>query len=131
MDDDADAGNVSCSFCSFSFCSSCDLLRHTPATCQQIVQWEEQEGYLETGSEEEILARQCKLKTTKPCPKCSVRIEKNGKTCPTVVLGPARAISVSNECLSLWMSWLHQAMIRYPLLISLQQRYLPVSTTLR
>jgi len=78
MDDDADISNACCNFCSYCFCSACDLSRHAPASCQQIVKWEELDGYLETGSEEEILARQCKLKTTKPCPKCSVRIEKNG-----------------------------------------------------
>jgi hypothetical protein len=83
MSDDADTSDAHCSFCGYSFCSLCDLSHHAPANCEQVVKWEENEGYLETGNEEEILARQCKLKTTKPCPKCSVRIEKNGG-CPHI-----------------------------------------------
>jgi len=44
-------------------------------------QWEQKGGYLETGKEEEEEARKLKHLTTKPCPKCGVRIEKAGG-CP-------------------------------------------------
>jgi hypothetical protein len=35
-------------------------------------------GFIETGKAEDEDARKLKLMTTKPCPKCGVRIEKNG-----------------------------------------------------
>lgn len=81
MADDAHSSDASCTYCGYGFCASCDFPPHGPATCQQVLRWNEREGYLEIGSEEDILARQCKLKTTKPCPKCGVRIEKN-EGCP-------------------------------------------------
>jgi hypothetical protein len=47
----------------------------------QVAKWEAKGGYLETGKEEDAEARKLKHLTTKPCPKCGVRIEKNGG-CP-------------------------------------------------
>ena len=67
MADDADASAVQCSLCGYSFCASCDFPPHAPATCKQVALWEEKGGYLETGSDEDILARRCMLATTKPC----------------------------------------------------------------
>jgi hypothetical protein len=43
--------------------------------------WEEKGGYLETGKAAEAQARKLKHLTTRPCPRCGVRIEKNGG-CP-------------------------------------------------
>lgn len=42
---------------------------------------EEKGGFIETGKAEDEEARKLKQMTTKPCPKCGVRIEKNGG-CP-------------------------------------------------
>jgi hypothetical protein len=55
------------------------------------VKWEERGGYIETGRAEDVEARKLKHLTTKPCPKCGVRIEKSGG-CPVsdlhaIVLG--------------------------------------------
>ena len=46
-----------------------------------MAKWEEKGGFIETGREEDAEARKLKHLTTKPCPKCGVRIEKNGG-CP-------------------------------------------------
>jgi ariadne-1 len=81
MADDADSSEAVCSFCSTSFCASCDLPPHAPALCEIVSKWEEKGGYLETGNPEEVEARRVKHTTTKPCPRCGVRIEKNGG-CP-------------------------------------------------
>ncbi len=81
MADDADSSEAYCSLCDSRFCATCDLPPHLPATCEIMSQWEQKGGYLETGKEEEEEARKLKHLTTKPCPKCGVRIEKNGG-CP-------------------------------------------------
>lgn len=47
----------------------------------QVAKWEEKGGYIETGRSEDVEARKLKHLTTKPCPKCGVRIEKSGG-CP-------------------------------------------------
>lgn len=47
----------------------------------QVTKWEEKGGYIETGRSEDVEARKLKHLTTKPCPKCGVRIEKSGG-CP-------------------------------------------------
>lgn len=75
--DDAIAAMVSCGICGCSFCVSCDMPPHAPATCAMVKEWEERGGYLETGSEAEKQTRLLKQQSTKPCPKCGVRIEKN------------------------------------------------------
>eukprot|EP01034_Spumella_vulgaris_P021920 gene21920-27998_t len=51
------------------------------SVCEEVAKWEAKGGYLETGKEEDAEARKLKHLTTKPCPKCGVRIEKNGG-CP-------------------------------------------------
>jgi hypothetical protein len=81
MADDADDSEARCSLCNTSFCAACDLPPHAPASCEMVAQWEERGGYLETGRSEDIEARKLKHLTTKPCPRCGVRIEKNGG-CP-------------------------------------------------
>jgi ariadne-1 len=85
MADDAMYSEAYCSLCNTSFCAKCDLPPHAPATCEIVAKWEEQGGYLETGREEDAEARKLKHLTTKPCPKCGVRIEKNGG-CPVCTL---------------------------------------------
>lgn len=81
MADDADVREVTCALCSTKFCATCDIPPHAPATCEMAAQWEQRGGYIETGKQEDVLARTLKHLTTKPCPKCGVRIEKNGG-CP-------------------------------------------------
>jgi hypothetical protein len=49
--------------------------------CFQVAKWEERGGYIESGRSEDVEARKLKHLTTKPCPKCGVRIEKSGG-CP-------------------------------------------------
>ena len=79
--DDAGGPEASCSLCAFAFCALCDLPPHAPATCELVAMWEEKGGYLETGREADVEARKLKHLTTRPCPRCGVRIEKNGG-CP-------------------------------------------------
>ena len=81
MADGADSSEATCSLCNSSFCAACDLPPHAPATCDLVAKWEEKGGYPETGKEEDAEARKLKHLTTKPCPKCGVRIEKAGG-CP-------------------------------------------------
>jgi hypothetical protein len=81
--DDAGSSEACCSICAFSFCasSSCDFPPHSPASCASVALWEEKGGYIETGKKTDAEARKLKHLTTRPCPKCGVRIEKNGG-CP-------------------------------------------------
>ena len=79
--DDASSSEATCSLCACSFCAGCDLPPHSPATCELVAKWEEKGGYLETGREADVEARKLKHLTTRPCPRCGVRIEKNGG-CP-------------------------------------------------
>lgn len=79
--DDAGGTVASCSLCACSFCALCDLPPHAPATCELVAMWEEKGGYLETGRDADVEARKLKHLTTRPCPRCGVRIEKNGG-CP-------------------------------------------------
>lgn len=84
--EDANSTEACCSLCSTTFCAACDLPPHAPATCDMVQVWEEKGGYLEmSGREEEVEARKLKHMTTKPCPRCGVRIEKNGG-CPVRLL---------------------------------------------
>jgi len=75
-------GNVSlstlqCGVCGYQFCFKCDLAPHAPVSCLMMQKWSEKNGFIE-GSEEEMENRKIKHRTTKPCPKCGVPIEKNG-----------------------------------------------------
>ena len=79
--DDAGGSQASCSLCDCSFCALCDLPPHAPASCELVARWEEKGGYLETGRDSDVEARKVKHLTTRPCPRCGVRIEKNGG-CP-------------------------------------------------
>ncbi len=85
MAEEANSSEAVCSLCSTSFCAACDLPPHTPATCEMVAAWEAKGGYLETGQEEDAKARKLKHLTTKPCPRCGVRIEKNGG-CPVSLI---------------------------------------------
>lgn len=110
MAEDAMASEAVCSLCATSFCAACDLPPHAPATCDMVAQWEEKGGYLETGRAEDAEARKLKHLTTKPCPRCGVRIEKNGgcpvrAACPLFCLSSAslrlysHGSSVSTVCM--------------------------------
>lgn len=90
MAEDAMTSEAVCSLCATSFCAACDLPPHAPATCDMVAQWEEKGGYLETGRAEDAEARKLKHLTTKPCPRCGVRIEKNGGCPVRVFLSSAR-----------------------------------------
>eukprot|EP00981_Chlorochromonas_danica_P000629 scaffold143_cov173-Ochromonas_danica.AAC.5 len=81
MADDADMSEAFCSLCGTIFCAACDLPPHAPATCEMVADWDERGGFIETGRAEDLEARRLKHLTTKPCPRCGVRIEKNGG-CP-------------------------------------------------
>ena len=79
--DDAINSEATCSLCLCQFCALCDLPPHSPATCELVAKWEAKGGYLETGRQADVEARKLKHLTTRPCPRCGVRIEKNGG-CP-------------------------------------------------
>lgn len=81
MADDADYSEACCSLCATTFCAACDMPPHAPATCDMVEKWEGKGGYIESGRSEDVEARKLKHLTTKPCPKCGVRIEKSGG-CP-------------------------------------------------
>ena len=81
ISDDLTSTEVSCSLCQCCFCASCDLPPHGPATCEMVAKWEERGGFLETGRNEDVEVRKLKHLTTKPCPECGIRIEKN-QGCP-------------------------------------------------
>jgi Cullin family len=74
---------VTCSKCRQSFCVRCELPPHAPAGCAIMKTWHERGGFVEM-STEDMAALETVLKTTKPCPKCGVRIEKN-QGCECVV----------------------------------------------
>ena len=79
--DDAGCSEATCSLCACTFCAACDLPPHSPAPCAMVGRWEEKGGYIETGKAADAEARKLKHLTTRPCPRCGVRIEKNGG-CP-------------------------------------------------
>jgi len=67
----ADAGGVaSCNKCETCFCLKCGEEPHAPVTCKDLAMWQEK-CRNESETANWILAN------TKPCPKCSSRIEKN------------------------------------------------------
>lgn len=67
----ADAGGVaSCDKCETCFCLKCGEEPHAPVTCKDLAMWQEK-CRNESETANWILAN------TKPCPKCSSRIEKN------------------------------------------------------
>lgn len=67
----ADAGGVAkCNKCETSFCLKCGEEPHAPISCKDLATWQEK-CRNESETANWILAN------TKPCPKCSSRIEKN------------------------------------------------------
>lgn len=67
----ADAGGVAkCNECETCFCLKCGEEPHAPVTCKDLAMWQEK-CRNESETANWILAN------TKPCPKCSSRIEKN------------------------------------------------------
>lgn len=67
----ADAGGVAkCNKCETCFCLKCGEEPHAPVTCKDLAMWQEK-CRNESETANWILAN------TKPCPKCSSRIEKN------------------------------------------------------
>jgi len=72
--------------CGLEFCFDCKAPNHFPATCQQAIMWGQVLLELDDLSEihsaprmnqELALAKRWVIKNTKPCPKCSVPIEKS------------------------------------------------------
>lgn len=67
----ADTGGVAkCNACDTAFCLKCGVEPHAPVACPQLAKWQEK-CRNESETANWILAN------TKPCPKCSSRIEKN------------------------------------------------------
>jgi len=63
-------GTAKCNACETCFCLKCGEEPHAPATCKELATWQEK-CRNESETANWILAN------TKPCPKCSNRIEKN------------------------------------------------------
>lgn len=57
--------------CGYSYCFSCTIEYHEPATCDQIKKFHKE-------TQEDIATNSWKAQNTKPCPKCNSPIEKNG-----------------------------------------------------
>ena len=75
---------VRCDSCGHSYCLFCDKGDHAPVSCTMVANWVKRGGVLAVmpgENKEEEEAKQLMAKLTKPCPKCGVRIEKNGG-CP-------------------------------------------------
>jgi hypothetical protein len=69
---------VTCVLCSTQFCYNCELPPHAPATCKMMSKWLEMGGFVNMQAcAEELEVRRVKHRTTKPCPRCGIRIEKN------------------------------------------------------
>lgn len=67
----------SCPRCGVRFCDTCERPAHFPVSCMEMRRWEEMGGYVETDDGDDDSLRLLSL-TTKPCPNCGKRIEKNG-----------------------------------------------------
>eukprot|EP00796_Vickermania_ingenoplastis_P005961 gene5961-4270_t len=64
------APTVSCGLCNAEFCFICRRTRHEPASCTEVQRWEDQMDH-------DSASTSCVISTTKGCPKCHRRIEKN------------------------------------------------------
>lgn len=64
------APTVHCEFCRAEFCFICRRTTHAPASCTEVQRWEEQMDH-------DSASTSCVITTTKGCPKCHRRIEKN------------------------------------------------------
>lgn len=64
------APTAHCDFCNADFCFICRRTRHTPASCTEVQRWEEQIDH-------DSASTSCVFTTTKGCPKCHRRVEKN------------------------------------------------------
>lgn len=64
------APTVYCGFCGRDYCFTCRRPRHEPASCSEVQRWED---YIDHDS----ASVSCVLSTTKGCPRCKRRIEKN------------------------------------------------------
>jgi len=62
--------NVTCDTCFTSFCLKCGEEPHAPLVCKDLVKWQQK-------CRNESETANWMLANTKPCPKCSSRIEKN------------------------------------------------------
>jgi len=76
----SDQSSVTCGKCKQTYCARCEMPPHSPTGCDLMKTWHSKGGYVEL-STDEMAALELLLKTTKPCPKCGVRIEKN-QGCP-------------------------------------------------
>lgn len=77
----AGATAAQCDECTHRYCAYCDDFGpHFPASCSDMVAWEKAGGFVEPagGGSGDNANREMIQKTTKPCPKCGRRIEKNG-----------------------------------------------------
>jgi len=63
-------GDAKCNVCETAFCLKCGEEPHAPITCQHLSKWQEK-------CKNESETANWILANTKPCPKCSSRIEKN------------------------------------------------------
>lgn len=64
------APTVHCDFCKAEFCFICRRTQHAPASCTEVQRWEQQMDH-------DSASTSCVITTTKGCPKCHRRIEKN------------------------------------------------------
>lgn len=67
---DQPAPTVVCGLCTAEFCFICRRSRHAPASCTEVQRWEDQIDH-------DSASTSCVISTTKGCPKCHRRIEKN------------------------------------------------------
>lgn len=58
--------------CRFTFCASCKVEWHADATCEAYQRWVKENGAADD------LFEKWRAKSTKPCPKCHVPVQKNG-----------------------------------------------------
>jgi len=67
-------------------CPNCIFFPHPGVSCEMLAEWINKDGFYPTGSDESQESIKAKLKITKPCPMCGLRVEK-AEGCPHMICG--------------------------------------------
>jgi hypothetical protein len=85
-DSDTATAALQCRRCEGRYCAVCQLPSHSPAPCRLLLEWE-RAGGAALLSQEDLESRRLVYETTRRCPRCGTKIERNGgclhMTCKT------------------------------------------------